>query len=172
MGRYILKFGLIVGFINVLGFFPLIFGINYVSFDYTEIIGYTLMLIAFAFVYLGIKNYRDEALKSNMGFGKGLTAGLLMTLIGATIYVLTWLIVYYVFIPDFMDKYADACFEKMKKGGSSDFDIAEKMKDIGILKALYKNPLMIVLITYGEILPIGILASLVSSLVLRKKLKT
>ncbi len=171
MHVYILKYGLIVGLINVLGLVSLIFNIHNSSFLYSESISYTLMLIAFAFVYLGVKSYRDALPGSSIGFGKAFMLGLLIVLVGATLYVVAWLIIYGALIPDFMEKYAEACSDSMKKNGSSDFDIAEKMKEISMLQDLYKNPFMIVLITYAEILPIGIVASVVSSLVLRKRLR-
>ncbi len=171
MKKYILKYGLIVGLINASGLVSIIFATSHANFDYGEVIGYTLMLAAFSVAYLGIKRYRDEALSGGISFGNALLTGLLITLLASTIYVFTWLIVYYNFVPNFMENYADACFDRMKQKGMGEADIAEKMNEISKIKELYKSPIFVILITYSEVLPVGILASLVSSIVLRKKIK-
>jgi len=74
-------------------------------------------------------------------------------------------------VPNFMENYADACFDRMKQKGMNESDIADKMNEIAKIKELYKSPLWVILITYSEVLPVGIFASLLSSLVLRKKSK-
>ncbi|MEI6020056.1 MAG: DUF4199 domain-containing protein [Bacteroidota bacterium] len=171
MKTYILKYGLIVGCINAMGLVSILFATSHTSFDFGELIGYTLMLAAFSVAYLGIKRFRDEALNGSITFGKALLMGLLMTLLASSIYVFTWLIVYYNFVPNFMENYADACFDRMKQKGMNESDIADKMNEIAKIKELYKSPLWVILITYSEVLPVGIFASLLSSLVLRKKSK-
>jgi hypothetical protein len=45
--------------------------------------------------------------------------GLFISLIASTIYVIGWLINYYFFIPDFMDKYAVAMLQKHKPAVSA-----------------------------------------------------
>ena len=172
MNKYVLKFGLIVGLINACGLVSIIFATSKNTYAYSEMVGYGLMLAAFSVAYLGVKRYRDEALNGSISFGKALMTGLLITLVASTIYVITWLIVYYNFVPDFMERYADTCFDNMHKKGQSEAEIAQKMSEIAEMTELYKNPFFVILITYAEILPVGILASLVSSLVLRKKEKT
>ena len=61
------------------------------------------MLVAFSLIFVGIKKYRDQHGEGYISFGKGFKIGLLITLIASTIYVITWLIDYYYFMPDFME---------------------------------------------------------------------
>src|SRR2546423_11730676 len=109
------------------------------------IIGYASMLIAFSLVFVAIKKQRDKYNGGVISFGKAFRTGLWITLIASTMYVLTWLIYYYNFIPDFMDRYADHMIAKAKESGSN---LAEAQKQAAQMKEMYKNPLLVVLLTY------------------------
>jgi hypothetical protein len=126
------------------------------------IMGFMSML-AFILVILGIKQER----KINNGtitFGKAFLTGLCISFIISTIYVLVWLIIYYNFFPDFMEKYSEMILKNTKPE-----DLVAKTTEINQMKEWYKNPLMIILLTYMEIFPIGIVVSIISALVLKKK---
>ena len=95
--------------------------------------------------------------------------GTYIAIIASTMYVITWMIISDLFMPDFMETYMNAMIETMKENGSSQAEIdtyVEEMKGWG---ELYKNPFFKVLITYMEILPVGLLVSLISALILKKK---
>jgi DNA-binding CsgD family transcriptional regulator len=51
-------------------------------------------LIAFVFVYFGIRSYRDNVLGGRSTFAKGFQAGILITLISCVCYVGAWLVTY------------------------------------------------------------------------------
>jgi predicted RND superfamily exporter protein len=171
MRKHILINGLLIGIINSLGFVAMIFTNTHMNFEYGQIMGYGLMLAAFALVYLAVKRYRDNHLGGYINFGPALFLGLMITLVASTIYVLSWLLVYYNFMPDFMERYAEATYEGLKNSKVKDLEIEEKMARIAKIADLYKHLPWVILLTYAEILPIGTLASLVSSLVLRKSQK-
>src|SRR6185436_20535229 len=78
------------------------------KFDYDRglVIGYATMLIAFSLVYVGIHNYRNKYNNGVISFGKAFKIGILIVLIASTIYVVAWLIDYFFFMPDFMEKYS------------------------------------------------------------------
>ena len=125
--------------------------------------GFAGMLLAFIFVVLGIKQQRD----TNNGFislGKAFLTGFWITLIISTVYVLVWLVILYNFFPNFAEHYTDMAIAK-----ASPDEVAQVTEEMNSFKEMYKNPIMVILLTYMEILPLGIVFSLISALILKKK---
>ena len=136
------------------------------------IIGFSAMIVAFSFVFIGIKNYRDKQNDGLLTFGKGFLLGFLISLVASTIYVITWAVEYHFFLPDFMDKYSAMQVKQLQASGVSGATYDKALK--GIESACYKykhNPFYFAMYTYMEILPVGILISLISALILRRKAK-
>jgi len=170
MNRLIITFGIIAGLI--VATMLIITTLIYHSSGNIEggaIYGYSSMLVAFSLIFVGIKKYRDQHGEGFISFGKGFKIGLFITLIASTIYVITWLIDYYYFMPDFMEKYSAQIIEKMQKDGVPQAEIDEQVKEMDDFGELYKNPFFNALITYVEILPVGLLISLISATILKKK---
>ena len=132
------------------------------------VIGYLGMLIAFAFIFVAIKSYRDKQNGGIISFGKAFGMGLLIALIASTLYVITWAIVYKTFLPDYMDKYCAVMIEEARSSLSGTA-LQEKIDEINNAKAMYATPWGFTLFTYAEILPVGILVSLIAALVLKRK---
>ena len=132
------------------------------------VIGYMAMLIAFTFIFVAIKSYRDKQNNGIISFGKAFGMGLLISLIASTIYVITWAIVYKNFLPDYMDRYCAAMIEQAK-ASLSGAALQAKIAEINKAKDMYATPLGFTLFTYAEILPVGILVSLIAALVLKRK---
>jgi len=164
MKKTILSFGLLSGLI--LGLF-----IIFVTLVHTgnAIWGYTAQVIAFAFIYAGIRNYRDKYNEGLISFGKAFRIGLGITLIGATVYVVAWCIDFYCFIPDFMEKYAAVLIKEARDSGLTGAALDKKIAGINKMGDLYKSPVMVVLFTYAEVLPVGIGISLLAALILKRK---
>jgi hypothetical protein len=68
-----------------------------------------------------------------------------------------------------MDKYCTHVLKETKASGASQIEIDKKTTEMASFKELYKNPLFVVLITYIEILPIGLIISLIGALILKRK---
>ena len=105
MKKNIIIYGLIAGVVVAI---PMLFVTNsiandqgVVDFDKGMLIGYASMLIAFSLVFVGIRNYRDKYLGGTITFGKAFKTGFYIVLISSTIYVITWLIDFFFFIPEF-----------------------------------------------------------------------
>ena len=131
--------------------------------EVSMMIGFAVMLLAFFFVVAGIKQHR-EANNGVISFGKAFLTGFWITFIISTIYVLVWLIILYNFFPNFMEHYANMAIEK-----ASLDEVAKVTEEMNTYKEMYKNPVMVILFTYIEILPLGIVFSLVSALILKRK---
>jgi amino acid transporter len=173
MKKHIIIYGLIAGIIvSVI----MLATVNYLSHcegnvDYgtSMLIGYASMLIAFSLVFVGIRNYRDKYNGGLISFGKAFKIGLVIVLIASTIYVTAWLIDFYFFIPDFMEKYAVNTLDKLKASGASQIEIDKETKDLADMVRMLKNPLFNAMMTYAEILPVGLIVTLISSLILKRK---
>mgnify|MGYP006192027287 CR=1 FL=1 len=143
---------------------------NQEDFEPSMILGYAGMLIAYVFVFLGIKSYRDNHNNGVITFGTAFKIGMLISLIASTIYVGVWLIEYYCFFPDFMDKYVETAINKLDKATLTAAEIKAETDKLNMYKELYKNPIWVILITYSEVLvPIGLLVPLICALILKKK---
>jgi hypothetical protein len=132
------------------------------------VLGYASMIIAFSFIFIGIRNFRDKYNGGVISFGKAFQVGLFITLVASTIYVLVWLVDYYLFIPDFMDKYTQHVLHEARTGGATQLQLDEKAAEMADFKQLYKNPLFVILISYAEVLPVGLVVSLIGALILKK----
>lgn len=170
MKRIVLIYGAIAGFIVT----SMMVGSTYLCYNQEDfkgnmLVGYAGMLLAFAFVFLGIKRYRDTLHDGYISFGKAFQVGALITLVASTMYVGVWLVEYYAFIPDFMDKYTAHVMREAKEAGSTAAELEAKQKEMAQMGEWYKNPLFVVLMTYVEILPLGLVVALISAWVLKKK---
>lgn len=139
------------------------------SFQSNDILGYAGMLLTFSLIFVGIKSYRDRHNGGMITFGQALKMGIYISLIASTMYVGVWLIEYYVFMPDWLDSYRTHVLYMASLDGASQVELDQKAAEMDQFRELYRNPLFVVLISYAEVLPIGIVISLISAAILRRK---
>lgn len=163
MRSIVLKHGLIAGGILIVAF-----GITLPLDIHSELIGYTSMVLAFLLVFFGIRAYREEV-GGSIGFGKAFQVGMLITLVICAIYVVSWEIVYWGFMPDFLDKYNANRLAELRASGATEAAIREAQAKMAQLTKLYANPLFNAGITFMEIFPVGLIVTLVSAAILRRK---
>lgn len=134
------------------------------------IIGFSAMAVAFSFIFVGVKNFRDKQNGGILTFGRGVLLGLMISLVASTLYVITWGVEFHFFMPDFMDKYSAMQIKQLQASGVSGAALDEAVKSMESTTESYKhNPFIFAMFTYMEILPIGILITLISALILRRK---
>ena len=167
MKKTILTFGLIAGAISSVMMIATIPFAKHGS--GSLVLGYTTIVLSSLLVFFGIRSYRDNQGNGQINFGKAFAVGICITLISCLCYVVTWEILYFNFFPDFADKYAAHVIEKVKASGASDAAVQAKTQDMNKFKEQYKNPLFRVAMTFIEPFPVGLLITLISAAVLRKK---
>ncbi|MDI9256896.1 MULTISPECIES: DUF4199 domain-containing protein [Flavobacterium] len=171
MRNTIFKYGIISGLIVTvfMGIGAGVFMYN-PEYDLGMVFGFAGMLVAYTFVFLGVKNFRDKQNGGFITFGKAFKVGMLMSLITATIYVATWMVEHQYLFPDFMEKYSETSLQNLEKKGLSPAEFKVEKDRILYFKELYKNPLWIILFTYMEIMiPIGLLVPVISAAILKRK---
>ena len=144
---------------------------NNPNFEGSMIIGYASMLIAFSFIFVGIKNYRDKYNEGLITFGKAFKIGLFIALISSTFYVVTWLIEFYAFMPDFIEKYSEHVLTQAKNAGASAEELAKQTEEMSGYVKMYKTPIGVILLTYMEVLPLGVVVALIAAAILKRKQK-
>jgi Protein of unknown function (DUF4199) len=171
MKKTVLTFGLISGAIMALMMFATIPFVDRIGFDKGAIIGYTTMVLSFLLVFFGIRSFRENIAGGTITFGRAFAVGILITLISCICYVAAWEIIYFKFMPDFVAKYAAYAVEKAKASGASQEAIQAQLQEMKKFKEMYNNPFFNIAITFTEPLPIGLIVTLISALILRKKRK-
>ena len=171
MKRTVLIFGLISGAISSLMMFLTLPLINRgtINFDNGLVIGYTAIFLSFVLVFFGIRTYRENH-GGAISFGRAFTVGILITLISCLFYVASWEVIYFGnLMPGHLEKYAAHVATKMREQGATETAIAAKTQQLQQLKKLYDNPLTNAAVTMIEPLPVGLIVTLVSAGILRKR---
>lgn len=172
MKNYVLIFGLVLGtlmaghgiyMVNVVYHNP--------AFEGNDVVGYAAMVVVFSLTFFGTLAYRNRELGGVISLGKAFKTGALIALVGSTIYVVTWLFYFYLVVPDFIDKYSEHVILVAEKHGATEADIAAKQEANAQFAEMYKNPAWVIIISYMEVLPVGLIVAFVGSLFLKKKEK-
>ncbi len=169
MRKTVLTFGLISGAISSLMMVATIPVADRIGIDQGVFLGYTSIVASFLLVFFGIRSYRDNIGNGQITFLKAFAVGISITLISCICYVVTWEILYYNVFPDFWDKYGAHLVEKLTASGASPAAIQAKLQQVRKYKELYKNPLLNAALTFVDPFPIGLVVTLISALVLRRK---
>lgn len=169
MKKTILVFGLISGAISSLMMVATLPFADRIGIEQGTVIGYTTIVLSFLLVFFGIRSYRENVGEGQITFVKGFAVGISITLISCVCYVVTWEILYYNFMPGFWDKYGAHLVEKLRVSGASPADVEAQLQEVRRYKELYKNPLINGALTFIEPFPIGLLVTLISAALLRKK---
>jgi len=167
--KTIITFGLISGVISSVLMVSTMPFAHRIGNDKALILGYTSIVLSFLLVFFGIRSYRDNELDGHISFGKAFGVGICITLISCIFYVGTWEVLYHTVFPNFMDDYSASMISKAQASGLSAQALQAKIDEIQKMKVMYANPLFNVLMTFIEPFPVGLVITLISAAVLRKK---
>jgi hypothetical protein len=172
MKKTVLTFGLIAGaIVSLFMMLALVFK-DAIGFDRGEIVGYTSMVVAFLFIYVGVRTYRDNVAGGTISFGRGVAVGALIAVLASLCYVATWEVIYYKFAPDYLEKYREHVISKARTDGEGEAAIAEKTAKMDRLVEMYKNPAVNAAFTFLEPMPVALVVVLVSAGVLSRRKKS
>jgi hypothetical protein len=169
MKKTVLVFGLISGGLMAVFMYATLPLVDKVGFDKLAFLGYAGMVLAFMLVFFGIRSYRENVGGGTITFGRAFTVGILIALISTVCYVIAWLIMYSVFLPDFLDQYTTYVIEQLRASGATPQAVQAKIEELEWAKRLYRNPFLRAAFTFIEPFPVGLIITLISAVILRKK---
>jgi hypothetical protein len=169
MKKTVVTFGLLSGGVSALLMLLTVPFMDRIGFDHGEIVGYTAILMSFLLVFFGVRSYRENVGGGAVSFGRAFTVGILITLVSCVFYVATWELVYFKLAPGFADKYSAYAIDKAKASGASQQKLDETARQMAELKKMLDRPLVNAAMTFVEPFPVGLIVTLVSAAVLKKK---
>lgn len=162
--RYSLIYGglsaaVLVAFIAVIG--TLAERVDWVA---TQTFGYSVMLVAMSFVFVGVKRYRDVEGGGVISVWRALGLGLLIALIGCLAYVVIWEGYLAATGYKFMDNFIAKLVRDAHAAGKSAAEIARITADFEPFRKMYANPLIRMSMTFMEVAPVGLVVSVFSTI--------
>lgn len=172
MKKIVLTFGLISGAISSVLMMGTMGFIDQIGFDRGVIVGYTAIVLSFLLVFFGIRSYRENVGDGYISFGRAFQVGILIALISSLIYIVTWEIVFQNWLYDFPEKYTSYVIEQARASGASAEEIARQRAEWDSTWALYRGNILVrAAYTFLEPFPVGLLITLISAVILRKRRK-
>ena len=138
------------------------------SYSVQEIIGYATMVVSLAFVFFGIRHYRDKENDGKVSFGKALLIGILISLFAG----LGFGIVDYIYTtwinPDFAQEYLATMTADMKATLSpEEFETQKAVLEQQMEQ--YGGSGFMAFIMFVTVAMIGLVISIISALLLQRK---
>jgi hypothetical protein len=133
------------------------------------LVGYATMVIAFSLIFFGVKNYRDNHLGGAITFGKAFKVGVLVTLVASVVYALGWEIYFNVLGQNFMEEYSKYYMSQLAKDGATVDELAAAKSQMESTTEMYKNPVIRFAMTLMEIVPVGLVVTVICAALLRRR---
>jgi len=171
MKKTVLTFGLISGAVSAIMMVATVPFMHKIGFDKGLYVGYTAIVLSFLLVFFGIRSYRENVGGGSISFGRAFAVGILITLISSLCYVITWEILYYNFLPDFWTTWTNYAVDKLRAAGATQAIIDAKIQEMKSMKAMMDNPLLNGAMVFIEPFPVGLLITLISAAILKRRKK-
>lgn len=132
------------------------------------VLGYTGIVLSALLIFFGVRSYRENVGHGKLSFGRGLAVGILIALLSSACYVAAWEVVYFS-SPGIANHIFDGQIEALKAKGTPQAEIDAATVELEAFKKLYANPFVNIAFTFLEPFPVGVLVTLISAVVLRRK---
>jgi hypothetical protein len=168
MKSTIIRYGFYAGGLMVFMFTLswIIFGHD--NYEVQEVLGYGGIIAGLIFVYFGLRKYRDHHNGGKLMFGEGLKVGLLIVLIPAVMIGLLDALYIGIFDPQFMDTYYEYMIEKAE-GNTTPDQFEAALGTLESQRQMFSNPAMVGLLMFMTVFLIGIIVTVISAFILRKR---
>lgn len=168
MKNTIFRYGLYGGIFICVLFLATWYLMPEMDFNAQEIAGYASMILALIFVFFGIRHYRDQVNSGTLSLASGIKIGLGISLITALCFGLLDLAYILWLEPDFMENYYQAMLQEMQATlPAEEFEVRKAAMESE--KELFSNPLISFALMAFTVFLIGIVITLISALILKRK---
>ena len=168
MKKVVLVYGLISGAIAAVLLLAHVPFMDSLGYNTSLLVGYAGIVLSALLIFFGVRSYRENVGNGKLTFGRGFTVGILIALISSACYVAVWEVVYYS-NPGITDHVFDSQLKELKAGGASPMEISEAVREAESFKEMYANPFVNIAFTFIEPFPVGLLMTLISAAILRRK---
>lgn len=154
--KTVLRYGLIGGVVLVTLGWINFFVTKDLGYSAAELGGYLSIVIALTFVFFGIRHFRDHDNEGRINFRKAVSTGLLISLIPSFFMLISTII----FMVTMGDQWTEWALENASEAQRQQMEDAPPWMF---------NPLFQGVVMFGTVYVIGIIASLLSALVLKRE---
>jgi hypothetical protein len=169
MKKIIWTYGLLSGtFITLFMLISMYYCYQQTEMSGNMILGFSSMILAFSLMFVAIKKYRNESLGGSISFGKAFAIAISIAAIASTMYVIGWIIEFHTLMPDFMERYLNFSLQELENSGKSAEIIASEKEAIEQYRHSYDTLPGMILVTYLEIFPLGLIMALLAALVMKR----
>ncbi|MBL7840525.1 MAG: DUF4199 domain-containing protein [Cyclobacteriaceae bacterium] len=172
MRKIVLVYGTIAGIVLGAMLFvtaPL-FDSGVLNFDNGMYVGYATMVVSLSLVFFGVKSYRDNQQKGRITFWKAFQVGIFICLLASLLYALSWEVAYHTVSKGFTEEMSVHYERQIRKEAKSEAEMKKELESSKQLMELYdRNPVVRFGFTVIEVLPVGVVITLLTALLLRRK---
>lgn len=170
MKKTIIRYGLFSAITMLILALTAFLLVSRLAYSIQEVFGYLSIVLATSFVYFGIRHYRDYENNGEITFGRGLLIGVLITLFAALAFgVIDYIYTAYM-NPDFAQNYLAKSLQELETTLPKEEFEVEKAALIKQYE-LYGTSFFMALLMFVTVMLIGFVLSLISALILQKKIK-
>jgi hypothetical protein len=169
MKKDVWKYGLLSGLVLAIAMGLTVPFEHHIKASYGMAVGYTIMVLSFLIVFVGVKHYRDTVCGGSITFGRAFSTGALMMLIACICYVAMWEVLSATVEKNFAHEYAASMVKHAQDSGLQGAALDAKIADAHQFEVMYSNPLYRMSMTMLEPLPVGLVMAVVTAGILRRK---
>lgn len=172
MRKIVLVYGIIAGLVLGAMLFvtaPL-FDSGVLNFDNGMYVGYATMVVSLSLVFFGVKSYRDNQQKGTITFWRAFQVGIFITLLASLLYALSWEVAYHTVSKGFTEEMSVHYEQQIRKEAKNEAEMQQELESSKKLMELYDRNFFVRFgFTVTEVLPVGILITLLTAFLLKRK---